>query len=150
RNGNSQDIRRGRHPGRRRTASKSLSHGRCAVARPSARLSILLDADIPAPSVARPSGITSLVFEENSGEITGFLGVVPRPMSFNGRPVRAAISSQFIVAPARRSTLAAVKLLQAFVSGPQDLSIADEANDASRKLLGSLGGSTALLYSLYW
>ncbi|HEY1266891.1 MAG TPA: hypothetical protein VGH16_06515 [Candidatus Binatia bacterium] len=96
------------------------------------------------------SGITSLVFEENSGEIAGFLGVVPRPMSFNGRPVRAAVSSQFIVDPARRSTLAAVKLLQAFISGPQDLSIADEANDASRKLLESLGGSTALLYSLYW
>ncbi|HEY6198072.1 MAG TPA: hypothetical protein VI231_05640 [Candidatus Binatia bacterium] len=96
------------------------------------------------------SGIASLVYEERPGEVAGFLGVVPRPMSLNGRPVRAAISSQFIVDPARRSTLAAIKLLQAFINGPQDLSIADEANDASRKLLESLGGSTALLYSLYW
>ncbi len=96
------------------------------------------------------NGIASLVYEETSGEILGFLGVVPRLMSMNGQPVRAAISSQFIVDPARRSTLAAVKLLQTFISGPQDISIADEANDASRKLLESLGGSTALLYSLYW
>jgi hypothetical protein len=93
-------------------------------------------------------GITSLVYDD--GEITGFLGVVPRLMSLGGRSVRVAVSSQFIVDPARRSTLAAIKLLQAFISGPQDLSLADEANDASRKLLESLGGSAALLYSLYW
>lgn len=95
-------------------------------------------------------GIGSLVYEDDDGEIIGFLGVLPRLMSLNGRVVRAAVSSQFIVNPARRSTLAAVKLLQTFISGPQDLSIADEANDVSRKLLESLSGSAALLYSLYW
>ncbi|HTM11118.1 MAG TPA: hypothetical protein VL754_22265 [Verrucomicrobiae bacterium] len=98
----------------------------------------------------REQGIASLVYEDDEGGIAGFLGVVPRLMSFNGRPIRAAVSSQFIVDPNRRSTLAAIKLLKAFISGPQDLSIADEANDASRKLLESLGGSAALLYSLYW
>ena len=95
-------------------------------------------------------GITSLVYEDDDGDIVGFLGVVPRLMSVNGRPLRAAVSSQFIVDPTRRSTLAAIKLLKTFISGPQDLSIADEANNASRKLLESLGGSAALLYSLYW
>jgi len=95
-------------------------------------------------------GIASLVYEDDGGEIAGFLGVVPRLMSVKGRAVRAAVSSQFIVDPARRSTLAAIKLLKTFISGPQDLSIADEANDASRKLLESLGGTAALLYSLYW
>jgi hypothetical protein len=94
--------------------------------------------------------IGSLVYEDDDGEIVGFLGVLPRLMSMNGRIVRAAVSSQFIVNPARRSTLAAIKLLQAFISGPQELSIADEANDVSRKLLESLSGSAALLYSLYW
>jgi hypothetical protein len=96
------------------------------------------------------AGITSLVYQEDSGSIAGFLGVVPRLMSMNGRTVRAAVSSQFVVDPARRSTLAAIKLLKAFISGPQELSIADEANDASRKLLETLGGTTALIYSLYW
>lgn len=98
----------------------------------------------------RDQGMSSLVYQEANGDIAGFLGVMPRPMSMQGRPIRAAVSSQFIVDPARRSTLAAVELLKAFFSGPQELSIADEANDASRRLWESLGGSTSLLYSLYW
>jgi hypothetical protein len=100
------------------------------------------------PRPGRP--LSSLVYEESNGKICGFLGVLPRPMSMNGRPVQAAVSSQFIVDPARRSTLAGVQLLKTFLSGPQELSIADEANDASRKLWESCGGTTALLYSLYW
>jgi hypothetical protein len=99
---------------------------------------------------SRSEDLSSLVYEESDGTICGFLGVLPRPMSMNGRPIRAAVSSQFIVDPARRSTLAGVQLLKTFLSGPQELSIADEANDVSRRLWESCGGSTALLYSLYW
>jgi hypothetical protein len=98
----------------------------------------------------RDEAMPSLAYEDASGQIVGFLGVVPRPMSIDGRPVRAAVSSQFIVDPERRSTMAGLKLLKTFLSGPQDLSIADEANDVSRKLWEGLGGATALLYSLYW
>lgn len=94
--------------------------------------------------------VPSLVCQDSRGKILGFLGVMPRPMSVAGQPLQAAISSQFIVDPDKRSTLAGVQLLRAFVSGPQDLSIADEANDSSRKLWENLGGTTALLYSLYW
>jgi hypothetical protein len=43
-----------------------------------------------------------------------------------------------------------MQLLQAFLSGPQDLSLADEANDSSRAIWERLGGSTALLYSIHW
>ena len=94
--------------------------------------------------------IAPLVYEDTDGSIAGFLGVVPRRMSIRGRPIRAAVSSQFIVEPGRRSTLAAVHLLRTFMSGPQDVSIADEANGTSRKLWESLGGGTALLYSVHW
>src|SRR5579862_6063959 len=48
------------------------------------------------------STMPSLVYEETNGDIVGFLGVQPRRMSMNGRPVRAAVSSQFIVDPACR------------------------------------------------
>jgi hypothetical protein len=95
-------------------------------------------------------GLPSLVYEKDNGEIAGFLGVSPRPMSLGGRPIRAAVSSQFIVDPALRSPLAGVKLLKTYLSGPQELSIADEANDISRRLWESCGGTTSLLYSLYW
>jgi hypothetical protein len=94
--------------------------------------------------------LCSLVYEEGNGKIGGFLGVMPRPMWMKGRLIRAAVSSQFIVEPQSRSKLAGVQLLKAFLSGPQDLSLADEANDFSRALWERLGGSTALLYSIHW
>jgi hypothetical protein len=94
--------------------------------------------------------LCSLVYEEGSGKIGGFLGVMPRPMWMKGRLIRAAVSSQFIVDPESRFKLAGLQLLKAFLSGPQDLSLADEANDSSRALWERLGGSTALLYSIHW
>jgi hypothetical protein len=94
--------------------------------------------------------LRSLVHEEERGAITGFLGVVPRRLCMNGRRVGAALCTQFVVHPDSRPKLAAVKLLKAFLEGPQDLSIADEANAVTRKLWEALGGTTALVYSLHW
>jgi len=94
--------------------------------------------------------LCSLVYDQGSGQIGGFLGVMPRPMWMNGRLIRAAVSSQFIVEPQSRFKLASVQLLKAFLSGPQDLSLADEANDSSRAVWERLGGATALLYSIHW
>lgn len=97
----------------------------------------------------RCAQISSLVYEED-GVIGGFLGVVPRRMRFGGAPVLAAASSQFVVSPAARTRLGGVQLLRAFLAGPQDLSLADEARDVSRKMWERLGGRTALLHSLRW
>ena len=94
--------------------------------------------------------LPSLVYQDADGAIVGFLGVMPRWMSVRGRPIQAAISSQFIVEPDRRFTLAAVQLAKAFLSGPQDLSIADEASNISCRLWERAGGVIARLYSLYW
>jgi hypothetical protein len=94
--------------------------------------------------------IPSLVYQEASGKITGFLGVLPRRMVFHGQPVRVALSSQFIVDPDSRSTGAGLRIMQTFFGGAQDLSLTDEANNPSRRLWEGLGGSTALLYSVHW
>jgi hypothetical protein len=99
---------------------------------------------------ARDPTLSSLVYEEDDGRIVGFLGVVPRRMSMNGQPLRAAVSSQVAVDPARRTGLVVARLAKAFVEGPQDLSIADEANDVARKIWEGVGGTTALLHSLHW
>ncbi len=95
------------------------------------------------------SETASLVYEENDGAITGFLGAVVRPMRYKGEPVRARISSQFIVDPRSRG-LAGVKLLSAYLAGPQDLSIGDEANDSSRELWEAFGGGPLPAYSVGW
>lgn len=99
---------------------------------------------------SRDAALPSLVYQDDDGRILGFLGVVPRRMSMNGQPLLAAISSQFVVEPASRSRLVAVRLVKAFLEGPQDLSIADEANDVARGIWERFGGTTSLLHSIHW
>ncbi len=98
----------------------------------------------------RDDRLPSLVYCGQDGRIEGFLGVLPRPMSYRGKTVRAAVSTQFMVDPECKNRLAAVQLLKAFLSGPQDLSVADGAVNATQKLWEAVGGSAALLCSLDW
>jgi Acetyltransferase (GNAT) domain len=92
----------------------------------------------------------SLVYEEEGGRVLGFLGLVPRCVRLNGRRFQALVSSQFIVEPGGAAGLVALRLVRAYLEGPQDLSIADEANDVSRRIWEGLGGTTARLLSVYW
>src|SRR5690242_1417787 len=94
--------------------------------------------------------LRSLICEDGNGKVIGFLGVMPRPMRVNGRPIRAALSSMFMVDANHRMGLAAVQLLKGFLAGPQDLSYTDESTSPSRKLWERLGGVTSMLYSMHW
>lgn len=95
----------------------------------------------------RDDALPSLVYEDADG-ITGFLGVAPRPMMMKGRPLRAAIASQFMVHPKKRGRVG-LQLVRAFLSGPQDLSLT-EGNAATRAVWEALGGTTLLLYNIRW
>jgi hypothetical protein len=93
--------------------------------------------------------LSSLVYEDARGLPVGFLGVIPRPMVLDGAPLRVAVSTRFMVDPAHRGA-AALRLLQTFLRGPQDLSLADVASAASRALWERLGGMVAGNYGLQW
>lgn len=97
----------------------------------------------------RDDALGSLVCEEDSGRIVGFMGVAPRRVRFNGRPILVALSSQFVVDPAWRGRVG-LRILKRCFEGPQDLSIADEAGADSRRLWEWCGGAAALLYSTHW
>jgi hypothetical protein len=87
---------------------------------------------------------------EEEDRMTGFAGVVPRRMAFRGRSIRVAVGCQFMVDPNRRHGLTALQLARAVLSGPQDLFLADGANELSRQMWAGLGGATPLLYNLHW
>jgi hypothetical protein len=92
----------------------------------------------------------SLVYQEEDGRIVGFLGVVRRRVAIQDCRYDAAISSQFIVDRQATTALVAARLIKTYLEGPQDLSIADEATDVAQRIWEGVGGSTALLHSLYW
>jgi hypothetical protein len=98
----------------------------------------------------REDSLPSLVCEDAKGKLVGFLGVIPRRMMLGERVVRVACGSTLVVEPAKRSTLAGLCLMQAFLAGNQDLSLGDSANDIARRVWTGLGGSTGLLHSLSW
>jgi hypothetical protein len=89
-----------------------------------------------------------LVYEDN-GRVTGFLGIVPRPMRFKDRAVVAAVSSQFIVDKSSRG-LPGLQLQRALLDGPQDLILADESADEPRMLFERMGGATSVPHSIHW
>ena len=97
----------------------------------------------------RDDDICSLVYEQGS-RIVGFIGATTRRLTLEGRVYRAAVCQHLMVEPDSRSSLAAVELFRAFLSGPQDLSMTDTAGDVSRRLLERLGASTALPHSISW
>jgi len=87
---------------------------------------------------------------ERDGRAVGFAGVLPRRMLLGARPVLAAVGCLFMVDPASRGSLLAPRLARALLDGPQDLFIADGANDEARRLLAGAGGRAPLLYGLHW
>ena len=98
----------------------------------------------------RRGALPSLVFEDDDGEISGFIGIATRWFMIGSRRIRAAVSTQFIAEPRARYRLIGVALLRDFLKGPQDFSFTDEANETSRILWERLGGSTSVLHSLHW
>lgn len=97
----------------------------------------------------RNEELPSLVCERGE-KIIGFLGVVPRRMVMNGRPITLAVSSKLMVAPQHRASKVALQLMKRLLQGPQEVTISDLANDRGRKLWQAFGGRVSLLYSIRW
>jgi len=98
----------------------------------------------------RDDGVVSRVYEDSQGRIRGFFGAVPRRMTIQGKQVRLAFGSNFVLDPECRASMAAMQLVKTFMKGTQDISITDSANESSRQLLRSLGFSVVPVYSLLW
>jgi hypothetical protein len=94
--------------------------------------------------------LPSYVYEEASGEITGFVAVFPRMMTFNRRPIKVAVLSTIMVDPRKRRSSICVQLMEKVLGGSQDLCYTDGANRDAGMLWEAVGGEVCLLYSCHW
>lgn len=97
----------------------------------------------------RDDRYSSLVYVGEAGRITGFIGVIPRPMVFDGRRITAVTTTEFMVAPEARGVIGPL-LLRRVLSGPQELSYGDRSTDGAVALYEAFGGVTIAWNSLYW
>lgn len=92
--------------------------------------------------------IPSLVHEDRSGRIVGFVGSHARRMTFDGRPIRVGVCSQLIADPEARSQAVGSFLMRRYMTGVQDLSVMETCSDGMRFMWESLGGHTVHLNCL--
>ena len=92
--------------------------------------------------------LPSFVYETAEGDVTGFIGVLPRDMSFDGTPIRVAVATAFMVDPSSRP--ASIALLRHLVRGPQDMTLTDGATDHTRRILERLGFRSYPSMSMGW
>jgi len=97
----------------------------------------------------REGALPSLIAEDEQGALCGFIGVLTRPMTIDGRSIRMAIVTQLMADP-DKGAMTGVLLLRSAMGGEQDFTFTDAANEASRRIWERLGGLTAQLYSTVW
>ena len=86
------------------------------------------------------SDIGALVHQRPDGAITGFIGVVPLPLQWGERHLRAAVCSALMVDAHETDPMAGARLMRSFLAGPQDVSICETASDVSAGMWRRLKG----------
>lgn len=94
--------------------------------------------------------IQSKVFTNPAGDVEGFIGVFPSRLELDGRPIRAAFAGSMMVERPEQNPLAGARLLRAFLSGPQDLSLTETANSLALGMWQKLALPLDIAYSLNW
>jgi hypothetical protein len=94
--------------------------------------------------------IHSYVYMKPNGLIGGFIGSIPLTMESNNTRIQAAIGSSLMVDDHVNNPHVGARLLRAFLSGPQDISVGETASDATLAMWLSLRGVVLPSYSLEW
>lgn len=93
--------------------------------------------------------LPSLGYFDRRDQLVGCLGVMPRPMTFNGRPIRAVTTHNFMVDPGHRGGLAALHLMKSLLAHSPDLTLAD-GNEPARRISEAMGGRVVQARSGRW
>ncbi len=117
--------------------------------RPSADLKAHLEQAFFAHPWAEPD-IRSKVFIGPDGRPAGFVGVFPARLDLEGRPLRAALAGSMVVEDPKAHPLAGARLLRAVLSGPQDISLTETANQTALGMWQKAGYPLDTAYSMNW
>ncbi len=98
----------------------------------------------------RDPEIPALVHVADNGRVNGFVGVHSVPYLLGDRNLRAAFCGALMSEDHESDPLAGARLLKAFVSGPQDVSLSETANLVSETMWTKLRGRTIPGYSFEW
>jgi len=98
----------------------------------------------------RDPDIPALVHVADDGRVNGFVGVHSVPYLLGERRLRAAFCGALMSEDHESDPLAGARLLKAFVSGPQDISLSETANVISETMWTKLRGKTIPGYSFEW
>lgn len=98
----------------------------------------------------RDPDIPALVHVTDDGRVNGFVGVHSVPYLLGERRLRAAFCGALMSEDHESDPLAGARLLKAFVSGPQDVSLSETANVISETMWTKLRGKTIPGYSFEW
>ena len=94
--------------------------------------------------------IPSLVYEDESGRIVGFLGSHVRRLRLDGRVLRLACGGQLVADPEARGRAVGAILFRTHLRGPQAATFTDGANETVRRMWEVCGGETAHLKTIAW
>lgn len=94
--------------------------------------------------------IGSHVHVGEDGRVSGFVGVMPLSMQAEGRSVRAAVCGSLMVDNHAEDPFAGARLMRAFLSGPQDISLTETANDVATTMWRKLRATVLPGHSLEW
>jgi hypothetical protein len=86
------------------------------------------------------SDTPSLVSVSDDGEPTGFIGVHPRRIEFQGELVKGACCTHLVVHPKSRAAGGAAQLVRRVMSGPQELTWSDTTIPVVARLWAVFGG----------
>ncbi|MEX1261859.1 MAG: hypothetical protein WD381_04730 [Balneolaceae bacterium] len=95
--------------------------------------------------------VTSLVSRSKENSINGFLGVTTQTFFYKKKEITVANCHHLMATDEARSQLIPIKMLQKFISGPQELSFSDGSAKAMHlfwKRFG--GGESSVIESIYY
>lgn len=98
----------------------------------------------------RDPEIPALVHVNDDGRVNGFVGVHSVPYLLGERRLRAAFCGALMSEDHESDPLAGARLLKAFISGPQDVSLSETANVISETMWTKLRGKAIPGYSFEW